>query len=82
MSALACPYCNGTGTLDDDKAHVGSRILAHRKAANLTQQDLAGMIGRSRPQVANIEAGRSDLPVSLLAKVAEALGVKMSELVP
>ena len=80
--SLRCPYCDGTGQLEGAHAHVGARILFHRKAASMTQQDLASLVGRSRAQIANIEVGKTDLPVSLLTKFAEALGVKASELIP
>jgi transcriptional regulator with XRE-family HTH domain len=82
MSGFKCPYCDGTGLLIDEAAHLGARILAARKATGMTQQDLAGKVGRSRSQIANIEGGRTDIPVSLLARFAEALGVKPSELLP
>lgn len=82
MSDLKCPYCAGTGILIGEEATIGARILFHRKAAGLSQQDLASLVGRSRPQVANIEAGRTDMPVSLLRAFATALNVKASELVP
>ena len=78
---MKCPYCDGTGDLGGN-ATVGSMILAHRKARGITQQDLASLVGRSRPQIANIEAGRSDMPLSLLAAFAKALDVPTRELVP
>lgn len=80
--SFTCPYCNGTGKLDGDQAHVGARILFFRQAANITQQELASKVGRSRPQIANIESGRTDIPVSLLRTFADALNCKPSELVP
>lgn len=79
---MKCPHCNGTGELSDDQANVGAMILLHRKAANLTQQDLASMVGLSRPQIANIEVGRSDMPVSRLMQFAKAFGVPMKDLIP
>lgn len=82
MSDINCPYCGGSGKLNEASDHIGARIHYYRTAKHMTQQDLGGKVGRSRAQIANIEAGRTDFPVSLLAIFATALGVKQSELVP
>lgn len=41
----------------------------------MTCDELATKVGRTRPYLANIEAGRKPLPPKLLAKVAAALHV-------
>jgi len=79
---MKCPYCDGTGDLPIEKAHVGLFIQAARKAKRKTQDEVASAAGLSRAQVANIECGRSDLPVSRLRKIADFLEVPMRELVP
>ena len=79
---MKCPHCDGTGELPMSKANVGTMILAARLGNGMTQQDLAGKVGRSRAQIANIEAGRSDIPVSLLGKFAEAFDISMRDLIP
>jgi transcriptional regulator with XRE-family HTH domain len=79
---MRCPYCNGTGDLPTEQAHVGSLIMAARNAKRMTQADLAAVVGLSRAQIANIESGRSDFPLSRLRKMAEALGVPVKELIP
>lgn len=80
--SMRCPHCVGTGELRSDQITVGTLILATRKAKDLTQADLARLIGISRTQIANIEIGRSDLPIKTLARFAEALGCSMKDLVP
>lgn len=79
---MKCPHCDGTGELPDDQASVGAMILLHRKAHKMSQQDLASLVGLSRPQIANIEVGRSDMPVSRLGLFAKAFGISMKELIP
>lgn len=79
---MKCPHCDGSGEMPDDKVTIGEMILMHRKARDMTQADLAPLVGLSRPQVANIEGGRTDLPVSRLMLFAKALGVTMKELIP
>mgnify|MGYP001555698466 CR=1 FL=1 len=79
---MKCPHCNGTGSLSADSIHPGTLILAMRKAKSLTQLDLASRVGMSRAQIANIEVGRSDMPLRTLARFAAALEVSMKDLVP
>ena len=79
---MECPYCKGKGEIDTTAAHVGMMILIAREAANMTQEQLAGKVGRSRPQIANIEGGRSSFDVKMLSIFADALGVPAKELIP
>lgn len=79
---MKCPHCNGTGVLGGNEIHAGALILAQRRAREMTQAELAQLVGLSRTQIANIEIGRSDMPLKTLARFAEALQVSMKELVP
>lgn len=79
---MKCPHCNGTGNLGPDQVNVGVMILTARKQKGLTQQDLANAVGLARSQVANIEIGRSDIPMKTLARFAAALDCSMKDLVP
>jgi transcriptional regulator with XRE-family HTH domain len=79
---MKCPHCNGTGHIPDDEVHVGALIFLHRRAKDMTQNELAQRVGFSRAQVANVENGRSDMPTKTLARFAAALGVSMKDLVP
>lgn len=54
---------------------IGQRVRDAREAADLTQLDLADLIGLARSSVANIEAGVQPLSAARLVVVAEALGV-------
>ena len=79
---MKCPHCDGKGELLNGEACVGDMILSVRKAKGMTQQDVAEGVGMSRAQIANIEAGRSDMPLKTLAKFAKAFECSMRDLVP
>lgn len=79
---MKCPYCDGTGTLTQEHTHVGALVLAARHSKGLTQLELSQDCGLSRAQIANLETGRTDIPVKTLMRIAKALGVSASELVP
>jgi transcriptional regulator with XRE-family HTH domain len=59
---------------------VGERVRALRAERGMTQLRLAGRAGISRPSLANIEAGRQNVGVRGLCALAEALGVRVEEL--
>ena len=77
---MKCPHCKGTGELV--VFGIGDLVKAHRNGAGLTQEEVAEKSGISRAQIANIEAGRSDIPVKTFMRLAEAIGCKAGELLP
>lgn len=58
-----------------DGAKVGSRLRELRKAAGLTQAELARRTGIHRPNIARVEAGRHTPSLETLARIAAAIGV-------
>lgn len=54
---------------------VPAAITGHRLAIGLTQAELARRAHLPRPNLSAIEAGRRDLTVGTLARIARALGV-------
>lgn len=60
---------------------VGSRIARCRKDADLTQIQLADLLGIPQPQLASYEIGRRRVPVSLLPPLARALAVPIEDLI-
>ena len=54
---------------------VGANIYEARHNANMRQQDLARLIGKSRGSIANIELGRQRIMLHDIENIAEKLGV-------
>jgi transcriptional regulator with XRE-family HTH domain len=79
---MKCPRCNGTGNVELDGVTMGDLIECARKVKKMTQEELASLSGVSRPQIANIELGRSDIPTRTLILIAAALGVSPGDLLP
>lgn len=59
---------------------LAGRIRSARKAARLTQADLATACGLERTSVTNIEAGKQQVHAALLIRMAEVLKVMPSDL--
>lgn len=54
---------------------VAKEVIALRKQANMTQQELAERVGTSQPAIARLESGNyRNLSLSFLRRVAHALG--------
>ena len=63
-------------------ATVGARVREARKRANLSQTDLAKLIGTGQSYVFQIEAGEANVTLKTLARVAAAVGLSPSALLP
>lgn len=61
-------------------AHVPGLILRWRKAAGLTQRELAEKIGMSPANVSGWEKGTSGMKLSTLSEIMDALGKNASDL--
>lgn len=59
---------------------LGKRLRAYRKLKNLTQQELADLLGISIAIVGGIERGTREPSKDVLAKISRILGVTESEL--
>jgi len=67
----------------DDKLFyqkLGQRIAQFRKAQDLTQQQLAEVLGISQQTMAHYEVGRLRIAVALLPPLTKALGITIEEL--
>jgi transcriptional regulator with XRE-family HTH domain len=63
-------------------AAFGRRVRGAREYAEMTQQEVADRVGRSREWVANVESGRHDVPLHMGIALAGALVVPLDDLVP
>lgn len=59
---------------------VGQRIRDQRVAKSMTLQQLADMTGLSKPLLSKIENGKVASPISTLSQIANALNLKLSDL--
>ena len=61
---------------------IGERISSVRVSAGLSQNKLAKKLELSRVSIVNIEKGRQRAPVHVLWRIAEALGVEITDFIP
>ena len=61
-------------------AHLARNLAALRRARTLTQETLARDAGLPRSTIANLESGEGNPSLTVLVKVASALGVPIDEL--
>lgn len=61
--------------------HLGRNIQALRDARGLSQQQIAKVAGMPRATWANLESGEANPTLSVLVKVANALQVRLEELI-
>ena len=59
---------------------IGDRILHFRKKRGLSQEDLAKTLNISRQQLQKYETGITRVPISVIAEISRAIGVKAVEL--
>ena len=64
----------------DVKSKVGNRIKEIREKANMSQKDLAYACDLDRSYIASVERGQRNISIVNLEKIANALGVTLSEL--
>jgi transcriptional regulator with XRE-family HTH domain len=75
------PLDDQPADVSGDLAAIGRRIQDCRRAAGLSQDQLAEQIGIGRRQVQRIENGRADPRLSWLARIARVVDVPLTDLV-
>lgn len=64
------------------KTYIGNMIRKTRKALDMSQMQLAERIGVSYQQIQKYEKGQSELTLSRLFQIADALGIEPFSLLP
>ena len=59
---------------------IVNKVKQYRKAARMTQSQLAERSGVSRQTISDIETGKHDPTISVVLLLARALGVKVDNL--
>ena len=59
---------------------LGQRIKELRNATGLSQERFALQIGMDRTYLASVEAGRRNISICNIKKIADGLGVSLSDL--
>lgn len=65
----------------DHRRATAARIVQLRKAAKITQQGLIDATGLQRSTIQRIEYGGVDPRLSTLARIAQAIGVPVADLI-
>ena len=63
-----------------DRLVFGSRMRELRKRQGLSQRRLALMLGMDNTYLGRIEAGRCNISIDTMSRIASALGVEIREL--
>lgn len=66
------------GSEDPDEFIIGEQLRELRKIKGLTLQKVADSVGVSTGYLSQIERNRSKLPIGILKKIADVLGVRMN----
>lgn len=68
--------------MTDIKKQLGKRIKELRLKAGFSQEELAAKAGLHRTYMSDIERGERNVSVENIEKIAKALSVKSSDLLP
>ena len=68
--------------LSDIQALFGKKVRAVRKSKGISQEVLADLAGLHRTYVSSVERGERNVTITTIEKLARALGVTMSALIP
>jgi ribosome-binding protein aMBF1 (putative translation factor) len=59
-------------------AQIADQVVAQRTARNLSQRELAGLVGTTQSAIARLEAGGRPPRIDTLLKIAEALDCELT----
>lgn len=60
---------------------LGQNMKRIRLAKHMSQGDICRKLGLGRSYISNVESGKNNPTLSTITKLAEALGVKIEELI-
>lgn len=83
MPTLSLPSLDPVAISTDERAFfiaLGGRIARVRKEQDITQAQLAELVGATQQTINSYETGRRRVPVSLLPAIAQRLGVAVEAL--
>jgi len=63
---------------DEKRAHIGATLRNVRKTKQMTQGELAGLLGLSQPRLSEIERGRSSLTAEQFLHLLQVLNLKVN----
>jgi transcriptional regulator with XRE-family HTH domain len=63
---------------DEASLALVAELVAHRRAAGLSQGEVAERMGTSQPAVARLEAGQVDARMSTVQRYAAAVGARLN----
>jgi transcriptional regulator with XRE-family HTH domain len=66
--------------MQEESKKLGNNLKAIRTAKNITQSELAELLGVDKSFVSNIENGKNNPTLSTIASLAKALKVSVDEL--
>ena len=66
----------------DVQAKFGERLREIRTRKGLSQEGLAAAAGLHRTYISSVERGERNVTITTIAKLAAALGVSMTDLIP
>jgi transcriptional regulator with XRE-family HTH domain len=78
MCFLACSMRKKYPGLD----YIGRQVRLYRKAAALTQEELAEKVDLDNAYVSDLERGKCNISVFSLMRLAKALNVQVGDLFP
>ncbi|HEY2949507.1 MAG TPA: helix-turn-helix domain-containing protein [Micromonosporaceae bacterium] len=77
MTEDGLPVLPGFRELAQRRQRALADLVAQRRAAGLSQADVAARMGTSQPAVARLEAGNVDVRLSTLERYAAAVGGRL-----
>ncbi len=65
-----------------DYRSLGRQILFHRKKQNLTQEQLAELVGKSTALIGHVERGTRKASLETIVAISQCLHISMNDLLP